>query len=180
MRRRVLKLFLLFSGFLFITACGNNTNSEETGSSIADSAGKTYLQTFEGIEFEVVFDKEEYVIGDNIKVTASAKNVTGSDLKVWADTDAFGKNGALRIGTYIDGEEDYISNSMDSVSFDNEYEGLLENRESIRCNVTFYTDTVFELTDEDYIDLCVYLCVLNEDGERDTISIMVPVDMAFD
>lgn len=180
MRRRVLKLFLLLSGFLFITACSDNINIKETGSSTEDFIGKTYKQTSDGIEFEVFLDKEEYVIGDNITVTASAKNVTGEDLEVWAYTNEFGKNGALQISTYIDGEEDYISNSMDYISLGDEYKGVLENRESIRCSIIFYTDTVVELTAEDYIELCVYLCVVNDEGEHDTVSIMIPVEIAFD
>ena len=181
MRGRVLKLFLLFSGLLFITACGDSIDNdiEKTDTSIEGFTEKTYSQTVNGIVFNVVFDREGYIAGDNITVTASAENVSGKELRVWADTSAFGKNGALQIGTYIDGEEDYISNSRDGVSFDDEYEGVLENKESIRCSITFYTDTIVELTAEDYLDVCVYLCVINQDGERDTISIMVPVDIDF-
>lgn len=182
MRSRILSQFILFTVLLFITACSDTIDhSEETGSNVETSTESfNYTQTVDGVEFKVGFDKEEYVVGEDITVTVIAKNVSGNNLEVWSSTDEYGKNGVISVDSYIDGEMSYISNSRDSVSYDREYEGVLENKESIRCRITFYTDTIYGLTEEDYLDMYVYLGVVNENGEWDTVGIMVPVDILFD
>lgn len=182
MRSRILSQFILFTVLLLITACSDTiAHNEETESHIEiPTESFDYIQTVDGVEFKVGFDKDEYVVGEDIIVTVIAKNVSDSNLAVWSQTDEYGKNGAISVDSYIDGEMSYISNSRDLVSYDNEYEGVLENKESIRCRITFYTDTVYELTLEDYLELNVCLGVINENGERDTIGIMVPVDILFE
>ncbi len=180
MRSRAISLFILLSILLFITACSDTIDHNgQTVSNEETSAGKYYTQTVDGIEFSVGFDKEEYVIGEDITVTVIAKNVSGANLLVWSETDDLGKNGVISVDSYIDDEMTYISNSRDMVNYDDEYEGVLENKESIRSRITFYTDTIYELTEEDYLELHVYLGVTDADGVKDSIGIMVPVDILF-
>lgn len=181
MRSRRISQFVLFTILLFITACGDNIAYSGASVGLSENASESfdYIQTVDGVEFKVGFDKKEYIAGDDITVTVIAKNVSGGDLKVWSLTDEFGKNGAITVDSYIDGEMSYISNSRDLVSCDNEYEGVLENRESIRCRITFYTDTIYDLTEENYTEIQVCLGVVGDAGERNTVGIMVPVNILF-
>ncbi len=178
MRRKLLIQFILITLLLFMTACGTATYDNTSSSELP--AEFYYKETVKGINFTVGFDKESYKAGEDIVVTAMAENVSGSNITVCSDNGAGGKNSAIQIDSYIDGEPDYISNSRDFETPAGEYEGVLENKESIRNRITFYTDTLSGLTDEDSIELCVYLDIINGDGIKDTISIMVPVNIMFD
>ena len=185
MKKNMIRAFL-FSLLLFFTACSdynididNNTREKEPYNNNLPTE-TIFTQTVEGIEFTVEFDKSWYNLGDDIEVTASARNVTGKDIVVWSDTRMFGKNGAVKISTYVDGVHDYISNDRDYLRAESDYEGVLENLESISCNITFYTDTIKDLTAENDIEFCVYLGIKDELGGRGTVSIMLPVNFVFD
>ncbi|MBQ9885958.1 MAG: hypothetical protein IJM37_03745 [Lachnospiraceae bacterium] len=183
MKKNMIRTFL-FSLLLLFTACSDNIdidNNTKGKEPYIDLPTETiFTQTVEGIEFTVEFDKSWYTLGDDIEVIATAKNVTGSDILVWSDTRMFGKNGAVNISTYVDGVHDYISNDRDYLRADAEYEGVLENLESISCNMTFYTDTVKDLTAKNDIEFCVYLGIKDDIGSRGTVSIMIPVKLIFD
>ncbi len=182
MRSKLFSQFILLTILLFITACSDTIDYNEDTESYIETATETfsYTQTVEGVEFKVGFDKESYTVGEDITVTVLAKNVSGKNLDIWSLTDDYGKLGAISVDSYIDEEMSYISNSRDLADYANEYVGVLENKESIRCRITFYTDTIYSLTEEDYLEFHIYLGVTDENGERDTVGIMVPVDILFD